>query len=574
MTTVTFNIGGNDHSHHVIQADLWRESLTGIGTWEVILDPHPHNWTGVFAVDQPVSISINGVLMMAGYLDAAKPFLADTGTFTLLYRLSGRDYGLDLATLYIIADYRNMRADDIVQAALIASGGELRFASPSAAIFQNYEFNRKFLADGIQELAQNAGYDFYVDNVKAAGIVPLHFFPVGIPWEHTAVNLTSDVGGFGNNILDFDMGETDGFNLANRVEAIAGPLNDHYTDMNVVDWVGINATVTNLVPPPTLSVLHGKSSMLVTNNTGVLNQIGVELTFPRYNHTVLDLSASTTGKYDYLVHDTLGVTKRVRIRLRDLNNNEIEFLRLPNWLGFTKCYQCTDQLHNDEWRTVDFPLGAEAGIEPAVVGGATVKGYWYEFAGAFVVPFDWENVDRIRFYTTTNNTNPNDYFVIDGLSLPNVEVISIATDPTPIGGTRMLPVYRSDIKSQVELDAFAAWKLVRTQDPLENIQIVAIGQTGTPYAAQSLDIRIAPCIPALTQYRIFSLHHQVVKSSDESLQPGYTFITEYNLIRNELTTGGSQLITPETALFPVSPVKADIRKKRSQLYALDRMNLP
>lgn len=567
MTTVAFTIGGVDYSNYVIQADIWRESLTGIGRWEVILDSMGNNWLGVFAFAQVVTISIDGALMMEGYIDDIKPFLADRGTFTIHYRLLGRDYGLDLALLYISTSYRNTRADDAVQAALIASGGQIRFASPSTAPLIDYEFDRTFLADGVRDLAQLVGYDFFVNNTKAVGIVAMNFFPVGDPLQHTAVDLVSDVGSLTNNILHFDMGEQIGFNVANRVEAIAGPLRDHYTDLNATDWAGTNCNVVD-----ELTVyLHGKGSLRATNNTGAPAQLSVDLTFPQYNYTVLDMSESGSGKYDYYIHDTVNVIKRLRIRLRDTNNNWIEFYRSA-WAGLAKCYNCTDQPNNDEWRTIDFPIGEESGIEAALVIGNT-KGHWYQFAGA-AFPFDWSNVDTIRLVTTGVNLAATDYFILDGLDFSNVEVISVATDPTPLGGTRMLPIYRYDIKSQVELDAFTAWKLTRTQDPLENIMITAIGQTGSLYAGQSLDVRIAGYVPVLTTYRIFELHHQVVKSSDESLEPGYTFITEYNLVRHELTAGGTQLITPEKALFPVSPVKTDLRKKRSQLYALDRQNLP
>lgn len=568
MTTVDFTIGGVDYADYVIQADTWRESLTGIGRWEAILDPRANNWLGVFAVDQVMTINIDGIRMMEGYLDAAKPFLDRRGVFTDLYHLQGRDYGLDLALLYITADYRNMRADDIVQAALITSGGEIRFGSPSAAAFVDYEFNRTFMATGVRDLAQLVGYDFFVNNTMIVGpppIVAMNFFPVGDPLQHTTVDLVSDVGSLTNNILDFDMGETDGFDLANRVEAIAGELNNHWTTFNAADWVGNWCNVTD-----ELVVFLHRASLLALVPAGPV-QPSIDLTFPRYDHTVLDMSESGNGKYDYWMHDTINGIKRLRIRLRDVNNNEIEFYQGNLW-GLTKCYQCTDQPDNDEWRKVTFPIGEESGIEAAITAGSN-KGHWYEFnvpAG----PFDWSQVNRIRFTTTGVNLAVWDYFILDGLGFSNIEVISIATDPTPIGGTRMLPVYRSDIKSQVELDAFAAWKLTRTQDPLENIQIVAIGQTGNPYAAQSLDIRIAPYIPVLTPYRIFEVHHQVVKSSDESLEPGYTYITEYNLIRNNLTGGGPQFITPEKALFPISPIKADLRKKRNKFYALDRQNLP
>ncbi len=80
MTTVTFTIDGTDYSTYVIQVDTWRESLTGIGRWEVVLDPFPNFYGGAFNFDDVVSISIDGVLKMEGYIEDVVPFLAEGGT--------------------------------------------------------------------------------------------------------------------------------------------------------------------------------------------------------------------------------------------------------------------------------------------------------------------------------------------------------------------------------------------------------------------------------------------------------------------------------------------------------------
>ena len=77
MTSVTVTIGGTNYSNYVIQADLWRESLSAIGRFELIMDPHPNNWSGLFSVDQVVTITIDGIPMMEGYIDDIRPFLAD-----------------------------------------------------------------------------------------------------------------------------------------------------------------------------------------------------------------------------------------------------------------------------------------------------------------------------------------------------------------------------------------------------------------------------------------------------------------------------------------------------------------
>jgi len=110
------------------------------------------------------------------------------------------------------------------------------------------------------------GYDFFVNNTKAFGIVAMNFFPVGDPLQHTAVDLICDANSLTNNILGFELGEEIGFNVANRVEAIAGPLKDHWTDLNATDYTGIFSNVVD----ETVVYIHGKGSIRVTNNTGGL----------------------------------------------------------------------------------------------------------------------------------------------------------------------------------------------------------------------------------------------------------------------------------------------------------------
>ena len=120
------------------------------------------------------------------------------------------------------------------------------------------------------------------------------------------------------------------------------------------------------------------------------------------------------------------------------------------------------------------------------------------------------------------------HFIIDALDIPTVEVISIEQDAASQAsyGIRMLPIYRPDIKNQVELDEFTAAEEDKQIYPLETIKITASGQTGSVYAGQSLDVQ-APShgIAALTKYRIMKLHHQVRKTSEESPVQGYIYLT-------------------------------------------------
>ena len=567
MTTVTPFIDGANFSNYVIQADLWRESLMGIGRWELVLDPNPAFSSGfgnLIQFDDVVTIAIDGVPMMEGYVDDSVPFLADNGTWNVNYRVSGRDYGIDLALLYYSQDYENDRADFIVQDALTGVGSEIGFASPNSAPFINYKFDRTFMADGIRDLAQNVGYDFYVENAKVAGKAVMQFFPVGVAAQHTAVNLISDANNVNNNILGFKKGEIIGTDVANRVEAVAGFLKDHWTDLNSTDYAPVfGCTVTDNI----VIFLYGKGSIEVEVTGPGPSVIQVGLTFPRYSQTLLDLSARAIGRFAAFP-STTAANRITRIRLYDTNGDSIEFYRNTG-----KTYERTDFLGgNQRWRFIPFSYGE--GTEIDFTGPGTTSNAWNAIGGTTITQtFNWSRVNQIEFNDSAAIPRPvGDLVIFDGLDLPTAEVISVATDPAPQGGTRMLPVYRPDIRNQVELDAFSAWKLERTQNPLESLLITTIGQTGTPYAAQSLDVRIRDYIPTLTPYRIGELHHSVVRTSSEGMEPGFTFITEYNLVRNDLTSGGPQLVAPDIVTSTRSRAQARDRRAWKNLRSLERNN--
>jgi len=569
-----------DYGDYVLEVDIWQESLNGIGRWQVIVDPSipvAVNWPSV-SVDDKVHIRIDDgtgvVTMMRGYVDDVLPFLAPTGHHIMLYKLTGRNRGMDLAQHYVSAEYRNTAVATIIGNAagsllrLIPS--ELDHVGPAAATI-NYEVDRTYLADAIRELLSLINYDFYVDNSTFTGNANLNIFPVGT--NPSGVTLRSIPGTAGNEILRIDpFGEEVGFNLKNYVEVHAGGLSDHWTEFNIgaLGWVNAaGTTVTN----DTALFLNGRGAIRATNTSGGIGGIDMYLDFSaaggRYGYgptgiRQLDMSEPSMASFNYLVHNTwVGIppaTRNVRIRLRDNLNREIQYQRAV-FAGLAKCFNCTDQPDNDEWRKVEFPVGDECGIE-AAPPAATSKGEWAYTAGA---AFNWNNINRIRFLTTINTNTNTDYFVIDGLQIPNVEVFSVAQDATSITnyGQRMKDFFRPDIKNQIELDNCSAALVARLKDPKETLRIVAIGQTGTPFAAETVEI-IAPTfgIMAATKYRILRLHHRLVKSSDESDLIGFTFTTEYDLVRNVYQAGGTQYVDHTSVIGVTDPTQYLMRKTR------------
>jgi len=268
--------------------------------------------------------------------------------------------------------------------------------------------------------------------------------------------------------------------------------------------------------------------------------------------------------------DTLNATPRLEMTLTDNLGNTIIWAR-TTFGGLAAGDRNNSEYpaaFGSQWRKVDFQLGYEAGIEAART--PTTKGTWgYVLSPA--PPFNWAAVTMIDFSTSLLNLNDDDYFILDGLTFPNLEVHSIQQDAPSIVlyGQRMKDFYQPSIKNQMDLNAYTARKLLQLKDPKENIHCITIGQTGTPYPSQTLDV-IAPQLgiggPLLIDtivYRIVRLHHKVVKNSTESEQPGWTFTTEYDLVRNQYyDTIITQYVEPSRITKTVSPTESILRETR------------
>jgi len=574
MTTVGFTILGINFSNYVQQIDIWRESLLGVGRWEAILDPlNAITWIGAFAVGNTVVISIDGVIMMEGYIDDVKPFRDKRGVNTWRWKFSGRDYGFDLAELYETIEYENTAGDDIVQNVLTTAGSEITFASPSGAALMNYRFDRTYLSDGIRDVAKEIGYDFYVQNSKVAGNAILHFFPVSSPFEGSGVILNSIAGSTANNILNpLEIGESIGSNLKNNVEVVAGALRDHLTEFNSADYTpNANTVVTDDLN----LFLHGRASIAFTNNTGA-GHMEASINLPLLNrstgdtnYTSIDLSARNEGSYSFKPDFVAAGNISVKIFLTDVNGDRIEFHRRvwpalgPQW------HNCTDATDTVRWRRVRFEYGD--GVQINGAGSLFQDDVWRYRAPS--AGFDWTQVTGFGFHTfDTTVSNLNDRVWIDGLDIPGFEVRALAIDGFSdfIYNTRMISYYKPEIRSQVELDAASLYELNRSKDPVESIpNVLCIGQTGTPYPGQTVSVVITNYVFPATTYRIFSLHHQVVKTSDDSPYPGYTFTTEYNLVKH-MIGASEQVVLPERLAFDRNPQKGITRMTRDAIHALQR----
>ena len=570
MTTIGVTFDGSDYSQYVFSADIWRDTLAGVGRWEVLMDPLAQYWGQLpdFTPGNPVVITIDASTMMEGIVDDPDPYLE--GVERDLWRLSGRDWGYELAERFYTApsgNYVNLRADDIINRVFTATGVAITPpAAPFTAPFINYEWKpRTYLGDGVRDICDKVGYDFYVaDNDP---IRTLFFFAQGVAAQHTGVNLDLVPNSLTNNILKFDMGERQGSKVKNNIVVSAGNLKDHYTDLNAASWTPGMFTVRS---DNTNVFVEGKGSLqAMSNNNNSAVNITLDFAPGLYGYTSLDLSEPCMGRYAYLCHypnffPIPGIgTKRCHLQLEDVNGTQIRFYRTIT-AGFARNSDATQTGWNDFWQICDkIPFG-EQNIEP-IIGGLSTKGYWWYLAGA---NFDWTQVESFTFNTGSFPIHAGDYFLVDSFMIPTVEVISNVQDAASIAsplGQRDKDFYRPDIRNQVELDAASAAILPTLANPLEKLSITAIGQVVSDYAGQSLDVQATNYgIAANTRYRIAQLHHMVRRSSQESDVLGWNFLTEYELIRDNLTTGGTQYYDSQRFLDSVDSRQGAFNKTRLQ----------
>lgn len=564
MTTIAITIGWLAPvtvSNDVIELDMWRDTLTGIGRFEFLLNNQgtPPPYANLFLPDMRVSIFINVgagfVLMMRGYVDDITEVLDKKGVYTNLLKITGRDHGMDLAQLFLTADYQIQPADDIVSAALVAAGSEIVYGSPSLAPQIPYDFDRTFLTDGIREIAETVNYDFYVNNA----IPPtLNFFAIGAATDST-VDLISDPNNVNNNILELELGERLGFGIKNHIDVHMGSVSDQWSDENAqpavpppYGWIGgeidgNTATHNIRAPPPLYAPLKGRSviewervtaggaasvhSMLIDFNAAAPPWTNVS---DYYGYAGGEIDLSERNDCSVMVRtDAGGGLVIIRPQLVDNLGNTIWFYAM---LGFPvpaqdddrQGYGPTDDLTADKWYRLKFPVGDDLTIAPALS-----QQQWSFTIGA---AFNWDRV-RELWFTGVNNQNPCHYW-IDDLTIKGIEARYITTDAASIVsyGIRMQPEHRPDIGNQVEAVYYGESYLEKYKDPLRVITVTAQGETRNVFAGQLVDVR-APSsgLAALTRYRIIKLHHSVKRSPDRNEIAGYDFITEYELVRFQIS---------------------------------------
>lgn len=425
--TVAVTIGGDTISDDIYELDIWAEELFYVSRFEIKLINDDNEWYTDFAVYDAVTISINGVEMLKGFLDDIEQHTGEGGADESNMILKGRGMGFNLQNLYFTRNYPDgtwIKADDIIFDSLgdaqadLDEADKITYVTPSTAPDAPTKFSKTYLFDAYKELCERFYYNGYVDNDKV-----LHFFPQGDASEHTTVDLSMVANSANNNILKMQWGERVGSSIKNYIEFYGGSIKDHWTD-GVLDIDAVQAWVgtTNCETPVDeyyYKLPRGVASVEIRatayESPPTTTQFIATLAFPRYNYTLLNLSNSAECSY-WTYNEYPGTTtgfEYIRPQLTD---------RLGNIIEFTKTVVTTDDLGVTEgiqpfrWSNVKFPVG-----EGLTIKSTILPGYWYSYATAdsySVAGGDWTNAAIDNDYDGANHTS---LILTGGTLVPDTE---------------------------------------------------------------------------------------------------------------------------------------------------------
>ncbi len=518
-------------SDDIIDADTWRDRLTYIGRCKLNLSNHTHQWSGKFDSNDLIVIQINDTILWRGYVDISKPYLPVKGVKTNLMIITGRDDGRRLTDLSFTRESEGMEwAADIVTDIMTLLGDPYLYTDDGnygAEVKIKFGAIRTKLGDALKEICELSGRDFLIDNNGR-----LWLFEAASVDSTVELDMVADDPS--NNLLTFDEVEVDGYTIKNHFEVHAGSVKGHYDNQGAYLFTDAGgATTTDEVDP----AYFGGSCLKITC-------VGVSRAY-------LDFAAGVCS-YSPSIDLRKSCVAKVRIKgetavdffnlqpyARDTGGRVILFTRNgPNILsgkGSSQGWTDSIQDFNDfnHWLTLSYPLGASTSNKVKV---NQTTGFWHAVGwNPLIADFDWEHVDRLGFEWAQGD---NGYVLLDAWSIPSIQAHAIAQnvpsqDPVTGYGLRMDTELRKEIKSQKELEDYAAAVVLDKKDPIQKFKAVAKGQVGTKYAAQYVLVNVPDYGINDVDYIITLLHHKVHNNKDVR---GWDFLTEYDLVA-EIVTG-------------------------------------
>jgi hypothetical protein len=451
MTTIQATVGGHDVVSVLKRVDVWHEG-GGVGRWELAVNNLTDASQILAANDEATNIGVNGVTLMKGYLDDVIPRVNDeSAVYSKQLTVKGRNYGRDLANLFIIKKYLQTKIDDLMEDALTLAGSEITFSSSSVGSVVDADFNKTYLQNGFVDAARLIDYDFTVDNAKALSVWALASAP------NSGVLLQSIAGANDNNILLINPETRAGVDIRNYVRLDAGTVKDHWIEGNASDWIA-SGTTTDITDETTATLFlsnFGAASIKVAG--GALNT--AYLQFPLYNHATLNWDTVGSAACSIYVYH-VATSARFMIYLTDDGGN------VARWIH--------DGAAPSKWSKIPFTMGREA----PTTTDANSRNAWHLTSGGG--PFSW----KVTKFTVTAQLVGGNTFWMDALELSGVDVWAYAEDAASQAayGKRMLSLTRTDIKSQLHLQSVADNELANRKDPAYKLNLTCTLQTALLYA--------------------------------------------------------------------------------------------
>lgn len=505
LTTLYVALDSVDRSSIAKRVDIWRESQSGIGRFEVILDNTGNALTGLTSQDA-VELRIDTVSLLKGYVDNYVPMIRRRGAIYYEEALvTGRDYGQDLANLMLEKDYYDDEIDDIIDDALSTTSSEITYTSGTALAKKDVSFKNNYLQTKFLEIVKLVNADFYVDDNKA-----LQLFALSSATS-SGVTLSAVAGSATNNILLLpQIGAAVGFDLRNYILIEAGYINDHWTDLNASDYTNTNDCT---VADETTTYVPGGGSIKATSTTNGAGQYFLTpITEAKYGRSDLDFTFQSLGEdsmdCDCLLRHDFAGNIWIAVRMIDDGSREIEYYK--------------ELLTPNVWHRITFPVG-EGNTADIIAVHVAQENVWVGNSS-----FSWV-VEEIGVYCEDAITI-GDIIYFDGLHIPKYTARAIREDATSQAAyrERRIRLSRPDLKNQRQIDDVAVDELAKRKDPLQTLKLTAIGNTSLHYAGQTLVVNAPTSGISSVTNRIVKLHHAAEPGFN--LCKGYDFITELDLI--------------------------------------------
>ncbi len=519
-------------SNDIIDADTWRDRLTYIGRCKLHLNNRADKYGGAFAANDLIVVSINGTILWRGYVDIAKPYLPVKGVKTNLMIITGRDDGRRQTDLSFTKKYPTQWAADIVADIMSILGDPYLYTDDGqygGEVQIKFEAIRTKLGDALREICELSGRDYLIDTNGR-----LHLFEAASVDSGVVLHMVA--GDPTNELLTFDEIEVDGYTIKNHFEAHGGSVKDHYTNQGAYLFTDAGgATTTDEIN----DAYFGGSALKITC-------VGVSRAY-------LDFAGAGVCSYSPSIDLRKSCESKVRIKgaptvpdafdffnlqpyALDTTGRKILFTRNgPNILsgkgspkGWTEGIQDLNDFNH--WLTLSYPLGASTSNKVKV---NPTTGSWHAVGwNPLVAAFDWEHVEHLGFEWPQGD---NGYVLLDAWSIPSLEAHAIAENAASqlANDLRMDSELRKELKSQLELEEYAAAVVLDKKDAIQKFKAVARGQVGTKYAAEWVLVNVPDYGINNVEYIITLLHHKVHQNK---LTRGFDFITEYDLVA-EIVTG-------------------------------------